>query len=127
MQVGERLEQDSVTKAALGFALRSNPQPETHAIPRPVQPPTPAYPYCALEHAIEGQCTIFFDVSKTGLATDIQALCTHGIFVRDAERAVSRAKFSPATVNGEPVYFPGMAYPMVFKITINTEEVRVER
>ena len=82
----------------------------------PISPPVPQYPQRAAERGIEGDCEVNFDVSARGEPYNIRALCSDSIFVRSAEQAVSRVRFAPKIVRGQPVERSGVVYPIVYSL-----------
>lgn len=83
---------------------------------QPIQPPIPMYPVRAAERGIEGKCEVHFDVDNTGVPYNIDARCTDPVFEREAERAVSKAKYAPKIVNDMPVERKGVVYPIQFRL-----------
>ena len=71
----------------------------------PVSRTPPQYPYQATRRRIEGWVRVSFLVTKTGSVEDVVLLESEpeGIFDRAAVRAVSKWKFKPRIVDGQPV------------------------
>ena len=71
----------------------------------PVSRTPPQYPYQATRRRIEGWVRVSFMVTETGNVEDVVLLESEpeGIFDRAAVRAVSKWKFKPRLVNGQPV------------------------
>jgi protein TonB len=71
----------------------------------PVSRTPPQYPYQATRRRIEGWVRVSFLVTETGSVEDIVLLESEpeGIFDRAAIRAVSKWKFKPRIVDGQPV------------------------
>ena len=106
-----------VHNAALGFAsFENDADPATHTRARVIRPPQVSFPACATARGIEGRCEIYFNVLADGTPGQITPVCTHRAFARAAERAVTRAAYAPATVNGEAVEYRGMVRPIRFKL-----------
>ena len=82
--------------------------PSSGAINRefmPVSRTPPQYPYQATRRRIEGWVRVSFLVTETGSVEDVVLLESEpeGIFDRAAVRAVSKWKFKPRIVDGQPV------------------------
>ena len=112
----ERMAQNSQRLEALGFSAGENNTPTTHKKPETLQSPMPTFPFCAAERGLEGYCYVHFDVDDQGQTKNVFPRCTHKIFETSAATAVRRATFKPATVNGKAVEYPGIVYPMNFKL-----------
>lgn len=72
------------------------------------------YPAAALSPPIEGICEIKLNVSRRGEPSNVAAACSDMLFVAEAERAVSNAKFKPMRVNGTVARGINATYPMKF-------------
>lgn len=72
------------------------------------------YPAAALSPPIEGICEIKLNVSRRGEPSNVAAACSDPLFVAEAERAVSNARFKPMRVNGTVVRGINATYPMKF-------------
>ena len=83
---------------------------------QPILPPLVQYPRPALERGLEGEYEVALDVDVRGRPYNIRATCSESIFVRAAERAVSKSEFAPRIVRGQPVEQRGVVYPLVFEI-----------
>lgn len=112
----ERMLRDSQSVKALGFGEGDAESPASHKKPISLNPPMPTYPSCAAERGLEGYCYIHFDVDAEGRTKNVFPRCTHKLFDREAARAVQRAIFKPATIDGEPVEYPGIVYPIRFSL-----------
>lgn len=78
----------------------------------------PQYPNRALQRGIEGWCQVMFTVDENGGVLDpvvVQA-DPPDIFDSASLRAVSRFKFNPRTVDGQPVRTPGVQYLFTFNL-----------
>ncbi|MEO0467163.1 MAG: TonB family protein [Pseudomonadota bacterium] len=84
---------------------------------RPITPPQALYPSRAAEREIEGSCEVSLNVDSQGNPVDVTAECTDNVFTREAERALSRAKFAPKFVNGVAVERIGVVYPLEFSLS----------
>jgi len=83
---------------------------------RPIRPPVPVYPIKAVQRGIEGACEVRMDVTPQGRPYNVVATCTNGLFVSEAERAVSRVEFLPKILNGEAMTRRNVIYPLEFKL-----------
>ena len=83
---------------------------------QPIRPPTPSYPQRAAERGIEGNCEVRFDVDTRGRPYNVQATCSDSIFVREAERAVSKVEFAPKIIRGKAAERKNVVYPLEFKL-----------
>ncbi len=81
---------------------------------RPISPPAPVYPREAAARGLEGSCEVSFHVSIRGEPFNIQATCTDRVFVRSAEQAVSRVRFAPKIVRGQPSERHNVVYPIEY-------------
>ena len=83
---------------------------------QPIRPPMPSYPQRAAERGTEGSCEVRFNVDTRGRPYDVVATCTDPIFVREAERAVSKVEFAPKIVRGKAAERKNVVYPLEFKL-----------
>lgn len=83
---------------------------------QPIRPPIPSYPTRAAERGIEGSCDVRFDVDVRGKPYNVAADCTDRVFVREAERAVSRVEFAPKIVRGQAAERRNVVYPITFSL-----------
>ena len=89
------------------------------AIPGPqiaTRLPDPAYPEAAIAQDLEGLCRVNFDVSESGVPFNLLASCSDTIFEEESIRAVSQARFEPATVDGAPAIRENVEYPLEFSL-----------
>ncbi len=65
----------------------------------------PNYPKGAADDKIEGEVVVQFTVTKEGVVKEPQVMSStpEGIFEEEAIRAIMKYKFSPRTVNNEPI------------------------
>lgn len=84
---------------------------------QPIRPPLPQYPDRALQRGTEGECDVRFDVDVRGRPFNISATCSDSVFLRAAERAVSKVEFAPKIVRGTPAERRNVVYPLVFTIS----------
>jgi len=82
---------------------------------RPISPPVAEFPLRMAERGIEGRCEVRFNVNARGEPVDLGADCTHSGFVRAAQQAVSRVRFAPKIVRGQPVERRKLVYPLEFR------------
>lgn len=94
----------------LGDYLKSSPtaMPTSSGITTNVVPATriePVYPPRALRAGIEGMVTVEFTITADGSVANIEVVKGEppGVFDRAVIQAVSRWKFAPEIVNGQPV------------------------
>jgi protein TonB len=83
---------------------------------QPIRPPMPSYPQRAAERGTEGSCEVRFNVDTRGRPYDIVATCTDSVFVREAERAVSKVEFAPKIIRGKAAERKNVVYPLEFKL-----------
>lgn len=83
---------------------------------QPISPPQVSYPQRAAERGTEGTCEVRFDVNGRGEPYNVVADCTDSVFVREAERAVSRVRFAPKIVRGQAVERRNVVYPLDFQL-----------
>ncbi len=83
---------------------------------KPISTPVPMYPRRAAERGLEGDCNVTFDVSRRGEPFNVTASCSNKVFVNEAVRAVSKAKFAPKIVNGVSKVFENAVYPLQFRL-----------
>lgn len=122
--VKERREASNIIQERLGFTQK--PLPENLTNPVPLMNPAPSTPYCAMVNRVIGTCYVLFDISKTGEPMNVTAVCNHVMFQRESERSVEKVRFSPATVNGEPVEYLSMVYPLDFSENGTPHDVELE-
>ena len=103
-------------KLDLGFGTDTDALPPSHSRPRPLQAPRPTTPYCAVKYGLSGTCEVIFDVSAEGIPINLDPFCSDSIFNKEVVRAVSAVRFAPATIDGVPVEYPGVIYPINFEI-----------
>lgn len=65
----------------------------------------PRYPRSAARRNLEGVVKVAFTITKNGLVRDAKVVLSEpeGVFDRAALRAISKWKFNPKVVNGQPV------------------------
>lgn len=83
---------------------------------RPIQPPNPVYPSAMQARGIEGSCEVHLNVDPQGRPFNVEAICSHDGFRREAERAVKQVRFVPKIEKGTPVTRTGVVYPLEFGI-----------
>ncbi|MCF6328872.1 MAG: energy transducer TonB [Henriciella sp.] len=83
---------------------------------RPIRAPIVTYPEAAARKGIQGTCDVRMDVTPQGRPYNVVATCTSQVFVKEAERAVSRVEFLPKISNGEALRRQNVIYPLDFKL-----------
>ncbi len=81
----------------------------------PLIQPIASYPTRALDRNLEGDCDVTLDVDPKGQPFNVDASCTDRVCERAAEVAVTKAKFAPRIVNGQPVIQKRVIYPLEFR------------
>ena len=82
----------------------------------PISRVVPTYPMRAVTMNLEGYVVVEFTVTRTGSVTDIVVVeSSHSVFNRSAIQAISKFKYRPRIVNGEPVPVSGVQYKLTFK------------
>lgn len=81
----------------------------------------PQYPRIALERGIEGYATCEFDITPEGTTENIHVIdaMPQGIFDRAAMQAVSKFKYKPKIVNGQPTEQTGARFRVTFTLSDN--------
>ncbi len=84
----------------------------------PIARVEPVYPRVAAEQGVEGWVVVRFDVSASGATRDVRVVESNPkrVFDRAAARAVSRWKYRPCTVEGQPRIKRDLQVRLVFKI-----------
>jgi periplasmic protein TonB len=78
--------------------------------------PAPTYPALATQIRLQGTVTVQVLIDESGRVVSAKALTGHTIFVKEAERAAMRARFSPTTISDQPVKVQGViTYNFVMK------------
>ncbi len=70
---------------------------------RPIEQPVPAMPPLAKERRISGVVTLQATVDKRGAVTNVNVLGGNPLLIPAARTAVSKWRYQPATLNGEPI------------------------
>lgn len=73
-----------------------------------IELPQPNYPALARQIRLKGSVTVQVMIDESGKVVSAKALTGHTIFVNEAERAAMRARFSPTTINDQPVKVQGV-------------------
>ena len=110
------MEQATEQRAALGFEPYGGPYPNGHVAPEPVSRVAPVFPTCAVVLEVEGECEVYFDIGRKGAPTNIFPLCSSPVFDTAARQTVARFQYRPATIDGEPVVYPGANARLVFAL-----------
>lgn len=84
----------------------------------PVIRPLPLMPPEAIARGIEGEVTLRFTIAPDGSVVDIEVVSADppGYFERAAIRAVSRWRYDPQLVDGQPVARPGQLVSFPFTL-----------
>ncbi|MDJ0920628.1 MAG: TonB family protein [Henriciella sp.] len=83
----------------------------------PIAPPVVTYPNTAITRGLEGDCEVTFDVSAKGQPFNVQPVCTHSVFEREAKRAIQNVSFMPRIRRGQAVERRGVVYPLEFRLS----------
>jgi len=84
---------------------------------REAQPLVRIPPIMPMGANTSGSCEMQFDVNKTGQTVNIKTLnCTDDIYDFASRRALSRWKYNPRIVNGEPVGACGIRNTIKFQL-----------
>ena len=70
--------------------------------------PRPLYPAMARQIHLQGTVTVQVLIDETGRVLSAKALSGHPILIPDSQRAALQARFSPTTINGQPVKVSGV-------------------
>jgi protein TonB len=73
-----------------------------------LQLPAPTYPVLARQIRLKGTVTVQVLIDESGRVVSAKALTGHTIFLDEAEKAARRARFSPTTINDQPVKVQGV-------------------
>ena len=78
--------------------------------------PVPNYPLIARQIRLKGSVTVQVLINESGKVISAKALSGHTLFVKEAEQAAMRARFSPTKINEQPVKVQGViTYNFVMK------------
>ncbi|OUM28803.1 hypothetical protein B8W72_19345 [Pseudomonas putida] len=83
----------------------------------PIAKEAPDYPQRALDHNIEGECTVAYTVTPQGQVSDPQVVgqC-HPLFVKPSLAAAKRFRYQPRVVNGQAVAVANVKNTFTYKI-----------
>jgi TonB family protein len=88
----------------IGSPPPSPPPPKAEIVPGHVmQNPKPSYPEDAKRMGIAGPVVLSVVISKDGKVKQVHRVSGDPRLARAAEEAVGRWKYSPYTLNGEPI------------------------
>jgi protein TonB len=78
----------------------------------------PRYPMSAKQRGIEGWVELMFTITRAGTVADIRVTASQPgtIFNRSAVQAVSKWKYNPKVVDGNPVNRPGVRQRIKFQL-----------
>jgi TonB family protein len=75
---------------------------------RAVSKPQPEYPSAAKSQGAMGTVIVYIIVDETGKVIKAEAVCGHPLLAKASEDAARRARFTPTTLDGEPVKVSGV-------------------
>ena len=75
---------------------------------RALELPAPTYPAIARQIKLRGSVTVQVLIDESGKVVSAKALSGHTVFIDAAESAARRARFSPTTINDQPVKVQGV-------------------
>jgi protein TonB len=75
---------------------------------RAISVPKPPYPQMAKQIRVQGTVTVQVLIDEVGRVLSAKALSGHPLLVPDSQRAALQARFSPTTINGQPVKVSGV-------------------
>jgi protein TonB len=70
--------------------------------------PKPNYPSLARQIKVQGEVTVQVLIDESGKVISAKALSGHPLLIAEAQRAAMQARFSPTTINDQPVKVSGM-------------------
>ena len=79
-----------------------------HACLKALELPPPTYPAIARQIKLRGSVTVQVLIDESGKVVSAKALSGHTAFIDAAESAARRARFSPTTINDQPVKVQGV-------------------
>ena len=83
----------------------------------PISKIAPDYPRRALDRAIEGDCTVQYDVTPNGRVSQPSIVsCDDPMFERPSLRAAAAFRYEPHRVNGQAVTVPGVRNTFRYRI-----------
>ncbi|MDH5737711.1 MAG: TonB family protein [Gammaproteobacteria bacterium] len=79
---------------------------------------TPEYPRIAVDRNLDGYVIVEFDISETGRVINPRVIESHPgtLFNRSALKAISRFRYKPMVVDGQPVEFYGAFYRFIYEL-----------
>lgn len=86
--------------------------------PRLLERVEPDYPSAARRRSLEGRVVLRFTVSRTGRVEDIEVIeaTPRGVFDRAAKAALRQWRYTPKTVDSEPVEVRGAQTQFIFQL-----------
>ncbi|HJX89748.1 MAG TPA: energy transducer TonB [Pyrinomonadaceae bacterium] len=75
---------------------------------RAISLPKPPYPQMAKQIRVQGIVTVQVLIDEVGRVLSAKAMSGHPLLVPDSQRAALQARFSPTTINGQPVKVSGV-------------------
>jgi len=83
----------------------------------PIVKVAPIYPRRAQSRGLSGYCILRFTVTSAGTTADIEVEeCSSSVFQRASVNAVSKFKYKPRVVDGQPIDTPGVPHKITFEI-----------
>ena len=70
--------------------------------------PKPIYPPIARQIRVQGEVTVQVLIDESGKVISAKALSGHPLLIPEAQKAAMQARFSPTTINDQPVKVSGM-------------------
>lgn len=70
--------------------------------------PKPPYPSLAKQIKLQGTVVIQVLIDETGKVLSAKPVSGHPMFIPESQRAAMQARFSPTTINGQPVKVSGL-------------------
>ncbi|HEU4507699.1 MAG TPA: energy transducer TonB [Pyrinomonadaceae bacterium] len=70
--------------------------------------PQPTYPALARQIRLKGSVSVQVLIDESGNVISAKALSGHQVFIKEAESAARRARFSPTKINDQPVKVQGV-------------------
>ena len=70
--------------------------------------PKPIYPPIARQIRVQGEVTVQVLIDESGKVISAKALSGHPLLILEAQKAAMQARFSPTTINDQPVKVSGM-------------------
>lgn len=75
---------------------------------RAIELPKPIYPILAKQIGLQGTVSVQVLIDESGRVVSAKAVSGHPLLIPEAQRAALRARFSPTTINDQPVKVSGV-------------------